>query len=161
MVRVIVVLVLAAIPGLGRADPAPRLLVAVQERDAVDQIVLRNTGDCALASGHLVLDMRASRGSVGIDTAVGGRGTKDAWPVRVFTGPVRLARPVADGAQRLGLTLDRLAPGAKARITLDVDNERAWVRAGRVSIRPEDLRDSRAIFTPESGAPAPSTVPMG
>jgi hypothetical protein len=125
--------------------------VAVEERDAVDRIVLRNRGGCALASEHLVLDMRASRGGVVIETAVGGRGTKDAWPVRVVTGPVRLARPGADGARRLALTLDRMATGARARITLDVDNERAWFRAGRVSIRPEDQRDSRAIFTPESG----------
>jgi hypothetical protein len=68
MVRVIFLLVLAAIPARGFADPAPRLFVAVQERDAVDRIVLRNTGDCALASGHLVLDMRASQGGVVIDT---------------------------------------------------------------------------------------------
>ena len=148
MVRVIVVVVHAAIPVRGRADPAPRPFVAVEERDAVDRIVQRNRGVCALASGHLVLDMRASRGGVVIETAVGGRGTKDVWPVRGVTGPVRLAQPGADGTQRRALTLDRLATGARARITLDVDNERAWFRAGRVSIRPGDLRDSRAIFTP-------------
>jgi hypothetical protein len=50
MVRVIVGLAIAAVAVRGLADPTPRLVVAVQQRAEVAPIVLRNTGDCTLAS---------------------------------------------------------------------------------------------------------------
>ncbi|NBD29649.1 MAG: hypothetical protein GVY31_06380 [Alphaproteobacteria bacterium] len=159
MFRAAVFALFALLPVRGFAEAAPYLFVAVQERDEVDRIVIRNTGDCALAAGLVVLDMRPSQGSVVIDTAVGGRGTKDAWPVRVVTGPVRLARPVPDGSQVLILDIETLVPGQSAQLTLDIDNERAWFRAGRIAIRNTDLRDSLARFTPRGGTPV--TVAFG
>jgi len=134
---------------------AVELHVMVLDEDDQDWITLSNTGHCASVTGRLRIDFNGSNGSVVIDTAYGGGGTRDPAPVQVLSGPAVLL-PVADGARAIDMVITDLPPQGQVIVTLDIDNERGWFEETRVMATPQHIAGSVAEFTPRD----PGSVPV-
>ena len=148
MFKVFCAAIYFVMPSLCSAE-TPQLSVMMWDGDPHDRIFIRNTDDCALVRGVLVLDFTTSRGRVLIDTQYGGLGTKDPMPVAVEHGPLTVL-PVADGDRRIFIEIHGLLPAQSGTVTLDVDNEATGWFAGRVSILGEHLEGATARFRAQS-----------
>ena len=126
------------------------LSVSMADGDPHDRIRLRNTGDCAVVAGALQLDFRGSKGAIVLDTAYGGIGTKDPMPVDVEVGNITVP-PVADGDREMTILIGSIAPGAKAVVTLDFDNDASGWFARRVSILGNDVVGTVARYAVPGG----------
>ncbi len=124
--------------------PAHALEVWFVDGDNVDVITVTHSG-CTIIQATPRIDMTTSRASVVVDTAYEGRGTKDPLPIEVIAGQATLS-PVADGSQRIDLSISKLDEDNPIRLHMDVDDELGFWRDQRVFVTGPEFADWTAML---------------
>jgi hypothetical protein len=158
--------ILAATMLLGTATIASaNLTVQFVESAPKDSFILSNTGTCTLAAQTVSFDLATSRAGLIFDVTGAGAGVEVFQPLDVVDqNPLVLAiSEISDGDQTLDIGLDEMTPGAKIRVTFDMDDtltnsSLGQIRVSRSEIEGASAMTNLAIDTPSAQFDAEGVV---
>lgn len=117
--------VLGLVPMLVWVLPAfADLVVRFDEGAPKDRFSFRNTGDCAIETATLTLDLTGSKAGLIFDVTGSGAGVEVFQPLDIVAGRASLASvpTVRDGDQIVRFDIDELGAGDELAFTIDVDD---------------------------------------
>lgn len=146
-------LALALIAGLATVPAAAQVRVVFEEGAPTDRFVLINEGACAFDALSAEIDLSSAAGGLIFDVTETGAGVEVFQPLRVAEGDVRPEGEVRDGDAVLRLRLGPLDPGARAAVTIDVDDTLRAGPLGRTRVAGSEIAGGTVRLSVEDGAP--------
>ena len=144
-------LVFAAALLAGTLPAAAQVRVTFVESAPKDRFVLVNEGACALDGLTAEIDLSTAAGGLIFDVTAEGAGVEVFQPLEMEDGDVSPMAEVRDGDSVLRLSLGPMAPGARASVTIDVDDTQRSGPLGRIRVAGAEIEGGRVVLTSDAG----------
>jgi len=157
---VLVVASLLVAPNLANAE----LFVRFVESAPKDRFSIENRSDCAIEAQTLVLDLGQSAAGLIFDTEATGAGVEVFQPLDLVAGEefLAVAPGVADGDNRVELSVASLPVSGEIRFTIDVDDTLAASSLGQIRVAGSEIEgaiiqlgDTAGVFDRSATAKVP------
>lgn len=111
-----------------------------------DSFNITNDAACATGPLEVMIDLSTSAGKLIFDTTDAGAGVEVFQPFDLIAGGefVLSASPIADGDDKMQMTLSSMSPGAEVVFTIDVDDQLKDGALGQIRVVGAEIEGARA-----------------